>query len=185
MSNLAPTQSNLVQLARSQADALIAAEKQINDDLQALCARLWELGKTLSELKDIVSHGNWIIFVSANFPQLGKEEKTRVNRAADAKAFFEANPKFPDIGEFTVESIRKCVFHLAPEKERPNLPGDQPVAPHIHQLTFINNFEKWYRQTQIGLIKRPPVEELQRDLAPVADRLIELCGADWLKERLK
>jgi hypothetical protein len=181
---LAGHAATLLQQARRQIGALIDAEQAIRDDLQQLCHRTWDLGKSLAELKEIVGHGKWMFFVANNFPELGDTEPTRVRRANDSKAFFEANPNYPVSGNFTVESIRKCVFHLAPDKERPQLTGDQPIAPHAHPLTFVNQFLKWDRQAEIGLVARPPVDVFRRDIEPVIRRIVELGGKDWVESIL-
>jgi len=186
-----PETQPLLERARVNASAVAAAEKAIRDDLLTLCVSLWHFGKDLAELKELVGHGEWMFFVAANFPQLGESEKSRCNRASDAKAFFEANPDYdpnspvpgnlPMPWNFTIESIRKCVFHLAPDKERPELPGDKPITPAAHQLTFVNHFMKFDQRIKAGLDKAPPVEILRRDLEPVIKRIAELAGRDWLE----
>jgi len=176
--------NDLLQQARTQCDALLAAERQIADDLTALCWRTWEFGKSLVELKEIIGHGKWSFFVAHNFPSLPGNEESRCRRAREAMEFFRENealdPKRPDSAVFTIESIRKCVFRLAPEKDRPQIPGDEPIKPHAHPLTFVNQLFKWDRQAELGLIQRPPLEIMQRDLEPAAKRIVELCGREWL-----
>ncbi len=49
----------------------------------------------------------------------------------------------------------------------------------------MNNFTKWDRQADLGLIERPPVQVLRIDLAPVVRRMAELGGRQWIEELLK
>jgi hypothetical protein len=126
-----------------------------------------------------------MFYVAANFTQLGGDERSRCNRANDAKAFFEANPNYPSSGNFTAESIRRCVFHLAPEKERPKLEGDKKLTHGPNQWNFINDFNKFHQQISKGLIPRPSVEDAQRQLAPSLDVMLDLAGREWVMERAR
>lgn len=163
------------QLAEAQAkcDELIAAEKAISDNLHNLCVRLWELGRLLALLKDAVGHGKWMFYVAANFPQLGIEESSRCRRVADAIVFFKMNPKFADTGEFAVESIRKCVFRIAPDKERPELEGDAKIEPSKNHLGFVNKVTGFATRWREGLV-RVPNEELKEDFRPLKEFVDEL-----------
>jgi hypothetical protein len=181
-----PLSLPLVDRARAEVAALIAAEESIAEDLRVLCARLWQLGSTLCQLKEGVGHNNWMFFVDSNFPDLCntgdpiKRPSHRVKRACEAMAFYRENPNFPSSGNFTLESVRKCVFHLAPEKKREELPGNEKITSKPHQLGYVNQFFKWSRQVEIGLIERPAQDTLRRDLEPLIKRIAELTGPEWV-----
>ena len=187
MSERSPTLApSLLSEAKQCCAAVLMAERLVREDLQAYYLATWHLGKSLAALKEsgVAKHGNWMFFVDANFPELGPTGPTRVNRANDARGFFEDNPNYPDSGNFTEESIRKRIFRLAPEKERPQLAGDQKIAPQAHPLTFVNQFTEWDRRVTVGLVKAPPVETLRKDFEPVIRRIAELVGRDYVESLL-
>lgn len=169
----------LLDAAREKGRELMEAEASINEGLRTLCVKLWELGESLLPLKEAIGHGKWMFYVAANFPMLGDSETSRVRRANEAKAFFLANPNWPDSATFSIESIRKCVFHLAPEKERPEIPGDQTISPQPHHLSFVNGFAKWQQRIKAGLDGAPAVPVFQREMIPVILGSVEFGGNVW------
>jgi hypothetical protein len=175
----------LLATARAQCDLLIDAENAVREDLQKLCERLWELGETLAALKEEIGHGKWMFYVAANFPMLGGDERSRCNRANDAKAFFEANPNYPSSGNFSTDSIRRCVFHLAPEKERPELTGDTKLAPVVTFDTVSNKFALWNRRIREGHGTKPPVSVVKPQFQQIVSGLREMFGAEEVAEWLR
>lgn len=177
-----PLAPSLLSEAKDCCAALLMAEQLVREDLHAYNVCTWQLGKKLAALKEsgVAKHGNWMFFIDANFPELGPTGPTRVNRANDARGFFEDNPNYPELGNFTEESIRKRIFRLAPEKERPQLAGDQKFRRDDHPLTFINSFAEWRRKVTVGLITAPPVETLRKDFEPVIRDIAERCGRDYV-----
>jgi hypothetical protein len=170
--------------AQDRCAQLLSAYEAVGASFTALYQATWDFGRTLCDLKamkDVIPHGQWEFFVAHNFPDLGPTEDARKRRAVHAMAFFKMNPNHAMPRDFTAESIRACIHHLAPDKERPELEGDKRISPQPHPLTFINIFLEWDRKADIGLAVRPPVEVLQRDLEPVIRRIGELVGADYVR----
>ena len=147
--------------------------KMQRDELLMLAFRL---GGVLVALKEIIGHGRWILWIEGHWPELGKRNCQRC-----MSLYRDNDSKCVDSTLLDAESVRKFLWGYIPAKERPELDGDQPIAPHPHPLTFVNNFTKWDRQAELGLIVRPPVDVLQRDLEPVVRRIVALAGRDWVE----
>ena len=155
---------------------IIDGERAMEGLRDAVLLRAWSLGKILSEIKEDVGHGRWLFWLGGHWPDLS--ERTAQRCMALHKDNAKANPQ--NFADLSPDSIRKFMFGYVPAKERPQLQGDERLAPQPHPLTFVNNFTKWDRQAEIGLVTRPPVEVMRRDLEPVVKRIVELLGRDYI-----
>jgi hypothetical protein len=100
--NAVPTRMNNGRLS-GQVGPLLAQAKEVFRQIQEaeLClrenrdrilARAWDLGRILTALKKEVGLGNWLIWLPANFPQLGKTDGARSENASRCMRFFKENP---------------------------------------------------------------------------------------------
>jgi hypothetical protein len=63
-----------------------------------------------------------------------------------------------------------------PVKDRPKLDGDAPLTTPAHHLTVLNDWRKFCRRRELGLIKVSD-DELRRDFQPLKDWLDTLFAA--------
>jgi hypothetical protein len=187
--------------ARGVYGCVLSLEKALLEDRDRLLLAGFYLGALLSEMKDCLPHGGWLFWLGSNWKELGARNAQR------CMAFFHENAKcvdsthlkgidsllacedpaaieLPPSLKFTADSIRKFMWGYVPEKERPQLEGDEPVKRSPHHLGVVNAFSKFERQLTLGHITAS-TDELRRDFAPVIPRLVELLGKDWFRSMLK
>ncbi|HWB58349.1 MAG TPA: hypothetical protein VG733_02610 [Chthoniobacteraceae bacterium] len=166
------------------ADALLA-HQGIKKNVNLFLENMWRMGRALSQIKNIVGRGAWLPWLENHFPELGENPETRRRNAWRCIYLFEKNPNVRNSARlgFSEESVRKVMWGYLPQKQRPALPGDEPIKPAPHQLTFVNHYFKFRRQMKIGRVK-PDVARMREDLAPVITDLVELLGSDWLAKFL-
>lgn len=172
-------QAPRLEAARAIYSQLEAVETSLRRDRDQMLLLGWQLGEILTAMKEEIGHGRWLPYLAGHWPQLGERTAQR------CMEFFRSNPKSAEsaVLDYTTESRRKFLWHTIPEKERPQLEGDGPVAPVSHHLTIINHFSKWDRQLSLGLNGAPPpVEQMRRDFEPMIKRQVALLGKDWLLE---
>lgn len=169
----------LLERAKSIYASIEQSEGKLRQTRDELLMHAYCLGDVLTQLKATIGHGRWLFWLGGNWPDLGERNARR------CMALFRENPESVDSTDLSPDSIRQFLWGYIPAKERPELPGDKPLTPHPHPLTFVNNFAKWDRQAELGLITRPPVETLRVDLAPVVRRIAELGGREWIESLLE
>jgi hypothetical protein len=161
---------------------MIQAETALYRDFQAAMRYGWQLGFLLSEIKEEVGHGNWLLWLNGSFRELGRTEHMVIKQAERCMTFYKRNPNSKNSSNFDPESVRKFMWGYIPKKERPQLKGDYKDTPAPHYLTFVNNFDKWDRQVQIGQALLPSMEVLRRELERPLRRIIDLCGREWARK---
>ena len=179
---LMAAQVDRLEFARNLLAEIQRIEAGMLDLRERLFQYAWYLGAELVTMKEEVGHGKWLVFLEGHFPQVGERH------AQKYMEFFRANPNPKNSSDltYTTDSIRKLMFGYIPVKERPELPGDEAVAPITHHLTFVNVFSKWKRQLSLGRLgPKPAVEVLRRDCDPVVKDLADLLGREYLIELLE
>lgn len=175
---------NIVLQKLSRAKAVYAQIVQLEGALtrtrDSILRGAWELGAILNELKEEIGHGNWLLWLTANFRELGRTEEMVRKNAERCMTFHARNPNSRNSSNFDPESVRKFMWGYIPVKERQQLEGDRKDAPATHYLTFVNNFLKWDRQVEIGQAQLPAVDVLRRELETPVRRIIDLCGKEWV-----
>ncbi len=161
---------------------MVQIEVGIIKSRDALLGSAWGLGQLLNQLKDAIGHGNWYLWLNANFQELGRAEETRIKNAERCMTLHNRNQNRRNPTDFDPESVRKFMWGYIPVKERVTLDGDRKDAPATHYLTFINNFYKWDRHVEIGQAELPSLEVMRREFERPVKRIKELCGADWVNK---
>lgn len=162
------------QLAVIKTDALALIQEldgiglEIEDKLNAALDRAWRLGVQLKKAKDILGHGNWIRWVESNLPLSERHARRH-------KELAESNPKARSIEDLSEDSVRKFRLGYVPDKERPEIEGDQTLPRVFHHLTLLNDFQKLTRRVEIGQAKIDQ-EAARKDLWPVFEWLGGLYG---------
>ena len=179
----------LLRKAKDELRALTASEIRLRENHDEILRRAWTLGSYLCELKENVGRGNWLIWLPANLPELGRTNSARTENASRCMRFVKDNP--PKIGnsrfvkppaEFSPDSKRKFLWGYVPAKERLLLEGDEKVTWARHQLTFVNEFFRYNRQLRTGKIEHFDLDLFRRDIEPMIRRLIDLCGPEWISK---
>jgi hypothetical protein len=179
----------LLQKAKDELRALAASEIRLRETHDEIFRLAWTLGGYLCELKENIPRGSWLIWLPANLPELGSTNSARTENASRCMRFFKGNP--PKIGnsrflkppaEFSLDSKRKFLWDYVPAKERLLLEGDEKVTPAPHHLTWVNEFFRYNRQLRTGKIEHFDLDLFRRDVEPMARRLIELCGPEWVSK---
>jgi hypothetical protein len=191
MQSLSTSIRPLLQKAKDELRALAASESRLRETHDEILRRAWILGGYLCELKENIRRGNWLIWLPANLPELGRTDSARTENASRCMRFFKENS--PKIGnsrflkppsEFSPDSKRKFLWGYVPAKERLLLEGNEKVTFERHQLTWVNEFFRYNRQLRTGKIERFDLDLFRRDIEPMARRLIQLCGPDWFSNLL-
>jgi len=165
---------------------ILAAEKSLLTQRDALLILAFRLGNVLTDMKEEIGHGKWLFWLGGSWPALGERNAQRcmalVRDNPDVvKKLATKGSKSVESSDFTDESVRKFMWGYVPAKERLELPGDEDVNPQPHYLTFVNQYSKWRRQVKIGHAALPPIELMRRDFEPTVRDLIELLGRDWIR----
>jgi hypothetical protein len=156
------------------------AERALLRDKDIMLMLAHRFGGILCELKEEIGHGKWMLWLPANFPELGSNDDRRIHNAGRCMRLFKENQIGENSANFTVESVRKFMWGYVPVKERLQFDGDEIIKPSPHHLTFVNQFSKWDQQYRNGHVEMFSVETLRREVAPMLRRLAELCGRDWI-----
>ncbi len=159
---------------------IVQFEGQLTKTRDTILRGAWELGSILNELKEKIGHGNWLLWLCANFQELGKNDDRRIRNAERCMTFNARNPNSRNSTNFDDESVRKFMWGYIPTKERVQLQGDRKDAPTSHYLTFVNNYWKWRRQTEIGQSPLPSQDVLRRELETTVRDMKQICGAEWV-----
>jgi hypothetical protein len=187
MQSLSTSIRPLLQKAKDELRALAASESRLRETHDEILRRAWILGGYLCELKENIRRGNWLIWLPANLPELGRTDSARTENASRCMRFFKDNPpknrEFPTPpAEFSPDSKRKFLWGYVPAKERLQLPGDEKVKPEAHHLTFVNCFSKYDHQLRSGRVGGFDIDLFRRETEPMIRRLIDLCGAEWVSK---
>jgi len=161
---------------------LRSAEGRLLDTRDEILYRAWRLGELLAGLKEQVPRGGWQTWLRANLRELGSTDGAITENASRCIRFFEENPN-PNVGNsrqktFSIESIRKFMWHYVPAKERLQLEGDIPCKPGAHHLTFVNEFNRWHRQLRTGRVQGFDPEIFKREVAPVLCQIRDILGEE-------
>ena len=147
------------------------------DSQQAAFLNAWQCGIRLNKMKSLIGHGNWLDWLELHFC---KPHKIELRTAQVYMKIDNDNPKLRNksnttrVSLFKFDTIRKYKFSYVPEKDRPRLEDRHKIPRLMHHLTVVNEFCKWQRRREIGLIAANLKEE-RRDFKPVFE---------WLKENL-
>ncbi len=173
-------------IAKSKAlyQAIVSAEGEARRAMNHALMLAHRFGRDLCEYKAIIGHGKWLLWLAANFMELGQDEEFRIRNAQRFMALYQRCPEAKNASEIDKEAERKFKYYYVPAKERQALEGDQRDNQAPHYLTFVNNFNKWDRQVQINQIALPPIETLRHELEGPQKRIIAICGADWVRSLL-
>ena len=138
----------------------------------------WRLGQLLTEIKEDVGHGNFLLFLDGKWPDLGER------KAQLCMQFYRSNPRNSseiksNSQPFTTDSQRKFMWNYIPAKERPALEGDGSVSAKPHYLSFVNHFVKWDRQLSLGHVEMPSVAQFRKEMETPLRRIIEIGGKEW------
>jgi hypothetical protein len=157
----------------NEAKRLFAEGEELHDEiitkLDASLERAWKIGCILNVLKDKVGHGNWTVYLEANWPALPARTATRYQKL-DTE-----NPGAKSIADLSPDSVRAFRFGYVPAKERQELEGDTKVEPVTHHLTILNDFNKFSRRLETGHAKLDQ-DAAKKDLRPVFEWLCGLYG---------
>jgi hypothetical protein len=175
--------------AKRHYSVILGLELSLLNSRDSLLVRAWHVGQILAGIKEEIGHGKWLIWIEANWPELGERNSQR------CIALFKENPNprnstdlrdycHEAAKDFTPESVRKFMWGYIPAKERPEIPGDAPVTQTPHYLTVINHFSKFDRQLEIGHIKAAPVETMRRDFEPMIRKLVVILGKEYFEDLL-
>lgn len=185
---------------KSEIETLLAEANQHQQQCQA-CVRdvgtaqqnalwhAWQIGIRLNAIKEKIGHGDWMDWLNLNFCEPNKiTTRTAQNYmkidADNTNLRDAANPKTKRFSQTTIDlqllsklkhdTVRKHAFAFVPEKKRPKLRGNKKFARLMHHITVVNEFNRWKRRREIGLIEKNVVQE-RRDFRPIFD---------WLKAEL-
>lgn len=173
---------NYLEQAKEELSKIVHIENGMLRDRNELLERAWNVGRLLVAMKENVKSGNWLMWLEINWPELTIRNSQRcIALYRENSNTINSSHASVDFDSLTPDSVRKFMFGYVPAKEREQLEGDQPLAPHAHPLTFANNFLKWDRQAELGLIKRPPIDVFRRDMEPIIKRMAELAGKEWVQ----
>jgi hypothetical protein len=167
--------TNKLSEARRELIELEILEKTYNKTRDEILCHSWQLGRILSEIKEEIGHGKWLIWLRGNWP----EHELRAQRCM---AFFKTNEnwiedKSVEFDGFERNSVRKLAGGYTPAKERLQLEGDVIDSPAPHHLSPINQFTKYYRQVRSGLGEWPEPEIFRREIEPTLQIILRLAGA--------
>ena len=146
---------------------------------QAYC-----IGKILNELKEEIGHGKWLLYLTANLPELGNTEQMIIRNAQRCMMIAKASPNARNPSQLDSDSRRKFMWGYVEAKERVALEGDSTDKPVPDPLTCVNYWHKWYRQIKTGQIEQPEIEELRHDIGPMLLEGVEMVGRDWFLQKL-
>lgn len=162
---------NLKELT-SEASRLVIELDQIGSDLERTLTdamdKAWRLGRALCGIKNLVGHGNWLVWLEANLPISQRHAQRHMELAA-------SNPDAQSVADLSQESVRKFRLGYVPEKEHHALEGDKTLPRVCHHLTLLNDWRRWQRRVEIGQAAVDQ-DEAKRDLAPLARWICELYG---------
>ena len=164
--------------AKSVYRLIVEIEGEMKRNKTMLLRYGWTLGWILTEIKEEVGHGNFLLFLEGKWPDLGER------KAQLCMQFFRSNPRnssdFKSNSEpFTTDSERKFMWNYIPAKERPALEGDEPVSSKPHYLSFVNHWTKWYRQLSLGHVPQPQVTQFRKEMETPWRQAIEIGGKEW------
>jgi hypothetical protein len=142
------------------------------------------IGKILNELKEEIGHGKWLLYLTANLPELGDSDASIIRNAQRCMMIAKASPNARNATHLDQGAMRKFLWGYVPPKERMVLEGDSTDEPVPDPLTCVNYWHKWYRQVKTGQIEQPEVEELRHDIGPMLLEGVEMVGRDWFLEKL-
>lgn len=147
--------TTLLAEARATYAQIVEVESAIRRDYDLLLAAGWALGQKLVALKDEIGHGKWLFWLGQNWSDLGER------RAQNCMAFFRdnealANPQ--NLTDFSTDSVRRFLGGYLPAKIRPQLEGDEKLAPVASFDTVVNKWALLERRINEGHAQRPPLE---------------------------
>jgi hypothetical protein len=166
--SIGPNLKTLTEDARTLVMQLDAMGQDLEKQLTLALERAWRLGQKLLSIKALVGHGNWLTWLEANLTIGPRHAQRHMELAA-------SNLEADQVKELSAESVRKFRLRYVPDKERPQLEGDQSLPRVCHHLTIVNDFRRFQRRVEIGQAALDP-SEAKRDLKPLFLWLCDLYG---------
>ncbi len=136
----------------------------------------WQCGIRLNKLKALAGrHGHWQDWLESNFcnPH-GVTYQTaslymKIDKAHPHLRMVR-NPKSSRVAFLKFDAIRKFKFSFVPKRPL----DDKQRSPRLPHIIVVNEWNRWKRRRDIGLIEADPKEE-RRDFKPVFE---------WLRDNL-
>jgi DUF3102 family protein len=129
------------QLHAEAEEARAAAERNVTTAIE----KAWNCGKRLNAIKAIVGHGNWLAWLTSNWPEL------KVRTAQSYMKIDHDNPNALHVADLKFDSIRNYRLSLVPEKPQPNTDGDIKFARFISFLNIANEYNRLKQRHIDGL----------------------------------
>jgi len=82
----------LLEKIKDELRALVAAEARLHENRDEIFRRAWTIGGYLCQLKEKIGRGKWLLWLPANFPELGSTDSARTETASRCIRFFKDNP---------------------------------------------------------------------------------------------
>lgn len=144
-----------------------AKTKELARNFDEALELAWKFGRKLNEIKATVGHGNWQLWLENNLDGMS-DRHARRHMELDRD-----NPGAQSVADLSEDSVRKFRYDFVPEKQRPELPGDQKFQRTAHHLTIVNDWRQLLRRVEIGQAQLDE-EEARRDMRPLLEWLAKL-----------
>ncbi len=107
--------------------------------------KAWQCGKRLNAIKAIVGHGNWLLWLKNNWPEL--TERT----AQSYMKIDRDNPNALRVADLRFDSIRKYRLSFVPEKAQPNRERDVKFPRLVSFLNIANEYNRLKNRHTSGI----------------------------------
>jgi hypothetical protein len=165
---------------------IVEVEESIRRDYDRLLSTGWRLGKALCALKAQIGHGKWLFWLGGHMPDIGEDKALRCMQlyAANERANSANGPNPAHLRDFNVDSIRRFLGGYLPSKIRPQLEGDQRLAPVVSFDSGCNKIAALFHRIKEGHAQPPPWEVVAPQARLIITGLIDLYGPDHIAELL-
>jgi hypothetical protein len=165
---VAELKQHLAKARRFHAEVIEASATREAADKTEL-ERAWQCGKELNVIKESLGHGNWLMWLNANWPEL-PDRTAQVYMKIDRD-----NPNAQRVADLKFDSIRKYAIAKVPKKQKVDEPGDQSFSKPENHSTVVNELARLFQRIDAGQ-QVVDEEELRRDFRPAYERLQRLYG---------
>lgn len=181
MSQLETTLKPLLEDAKHVFQEILDVEDALRRDYDRLICIGWRLGRSLHQLKAKIGHGKWLFWLGGHMPDIGEDKAQRCMQLFASNEGL-SNPA--NLRDFDTDSIRKFLGGYMPAKIRPQLEGDQKLAPVVTFDSGTNKFAAFFRRISQGHATPPPWETVAPQAKLIVDGLRTIYG-DRITELLQ
>jgi hypothetical protein len=118
----------------------------IESEQQRKLEKSWQIGKRLNAIKEDIGHGNWLLWLKENWPEIGTST-AQLYMKIDRE-----NPNAQRVRDLKHDTIRQHAIASVPKKQHPEQEGDATIEKANDCTGTLNELNRQAQRYESGLL---------------------------------